>query len=72
MTKTEREIRILGGLHIEARKADQAPVLTGYAAIFNVETDIAGLFRERIAPGAFAEAIHRLIQGLEKALVAFY
>jgi HK97 family phage prohead protease len=33
--------------------------LSGYAAIFNTETVIAGLFRERIAPGAFREAIER-------------
>jgi HK97 family phage prohead protease len=33
--------------------------VTGYAAVFDQETVIAGLFRERIAPGAFAESIKR-------------
>jgi HK97 family phage prohead protease len=33
--------------------------ISGYAALFNVETVIAGLFRERIAPGAFAEGLKR-------------
>lgn len=31
--------------------------LTGYAALYNVETEIAGFFRERIAPGAFEDAV---------------
>lgn len=31
--------------------------VAGYAAVFNVETDIGGMFREKIAPGAFAKAI---------------
>lgn len=57
MTEIEREIRILSGLHVEERKDAQSPVLAGYAAVFNVETDIGGWFRERIAPGAFADAI---------------
>jgi HK97 family phage prohead protease len=31
--------------------------LGGYASVFNTEAVIAGLFREQIAPGAFAEAV---------------
>lgn len=31
--------------------------LGGYASVFNTETVIGGLFRERIAPGAFTEAV---------------
>lgn len=57
MTETEREIRILCGLHVEERESEDGPVLTGYAAVFNTETDIGGWFREKIAPGAFADAI---------------
>ncbi len=33
--------------------------ISGYAALYNVETVIAGLFREKLAPGAFTEAIKR-------------
>lgn len=43
------EIRTEGGaLHV-----------SGYAAVFNQPADIGGYFRERIAPGAFSEAIGR-------------
>lgn len=31
--------------------------LAGYAAVFNVETVIAGMFREKILPGAFADSM---------------
>lgn len=45
---------------IESRLADGAePTLEGYAAVFNNVTEIAGLFREQIAPGAFADAVGR-------------
>jgi HK97 family phage prohead protease len=33
--------------------------VTGYAAVFNQQADIAGMFREQIAPGAFAKAVKR-------------
>lgn len=33
--------------------------VTGYAAVFNQQADIAGLFREQIAPGAFRNAVKR-------------
>lgn len=33
--------------------------VSGYAAVFNQETNIGGMFREQIAPGAFKEAIGR-------------
>jgi uncharacterized protein len=36
--------------------ADGSPEITGYAAVFNVPTDI-GSFREEIAPGAFSRAL---------------
>lgn len=36
---------------------EQAATVSGYAALFNTETVIAGLFREQIAPGAFASAV---------------
>jgi HK97 family phage prohead protease len=59
MAVIEREIRIAAGLAVEERKGRHDPVLAGYAAVFNAETDIAGFFRERIAPGAFADAISK-------------
>lgn len=44
---------------IEYRDVEGGATITGYAAVFNRETVIAGLFREQIAPGAFREAISR-------------
>ncbi len=45
----------------ERAKADGGTVIAvrGYAAVFNQETVIAGLWRERIMPGAFRKAITR-------------
>ena len=57
--KIEREIRILDGLGIEERKDNRPPTLKGYAAVFDTETDIGGFFREKIARGAFADAISK-------------
>lgn len=52
-----RETRM--GQAVEVRKADDGEGIrvSGYAAVFNQETDIGGYFRERILPGAFSEAI---------------
>lgn len=33
--------------------------VSGYAAVFNQEADIGGMFREQIAPGAFKDAVGR-------------
>lgn len=52
-----REVRALG--RIEKRAEGDAPMLVGYAALFNTPTDIADYFTETIAPGAFAKAIGR-------------
>jgi HK97 family phage prohead protease len=54
----ERERRAVATT-VELRKAseDAPPSISGYAAMFNEETVIAGLFREAIAPGAFAAAV---------------
>lgn len=58
---TNRETRIFSGLKVEARAdAEALPTIRGYAAVFNSETVIGGKswgFREKIAPGAFAEAL---------------
>lgn len=60
MPKSEIEAR---GRHVrlpmEVREEDGEVRVEGYAAVFDQEADIAGLFRERIAPGAFSDAIGR-------------
>lgn len=53
----QREVR--GGIPAEIRAADDGIRVSGYAAVFNQETDIGGAFREVIAPGAFKNAIGR-------------
>lgn len=56
MTAPER--RPTGGM--ELRAADgEPPVISGYAAVFNAETNIADLFRESVHPDAFTDAIGR-------------
>lgn len=42
---------------VELRAADDGPKVAGYAAVFNIESDIGGMFREKIAPGAFSKAL---------------
>jgi HK97 family phage prohead protease len=55
MTGIERRY----GVPVEVR-ADAAGVkVSGYAAVFSQATDIGGMFREVIEPGAFADAIGR-------------
>ena len=57
---SKREIRSfpVEGLRIE-RAEDGKPKIRGHAAVFNSETVIAGVFREKVAPGAFAKSIAR-------------
>lgn len=50
------ERRITAGT-VEARAEGDSKRLSGYAAVFNQETVIAGMFREVILPGAFADAV---------------
>lgn len=51
---------IRGGVPAEIRSEDDGGIrVSGHAAVFNEEADIAGLFREVIAPGAFRDAIGR-------------
>ena len=45
---------------VEVRENDDGTVtVQGYATVFDQETDIAGIFREVIRPGAFRNAIER-------------
>lgn len=53
-----REIRRVHQPPIVVRQSeDDAPVLAGHAAVFNREVNIAGVFREEIAPGAFKKTL---------------
>lgn len=60
MSNADREVRVLASVQMEKRGDDGAALtLVGYAAVFDQETDIGGYFREKVAKGAFAEAIGR-------------
>ena len=52
-----REIRT--GIPVEVRADDDGIKVSGYAAVFGVETDIGGFFTEVIERGAFKDAIGR-------------
>ena len=54
---TNKEIRT--GLPVEVRAEDSEIRVSGYAAVFNSETNIGGKFTETIEPGAFRDAIGR-------------
>lgn len=60
MPKNDFEAR---GRHVrlqaEVRAEEDGILVEGYAAVFGEETDIGGMFREKIEAGAFAEAIGR-------------
>lgn len=59
MAENKLERRALTGLHLEERDADgkKSPVLRGYAAVFNADSEMLGWFIERIAPGAFDKTL---------------
>lgn len=57
MDKQHERRSITAPIGVETREGDEAPVIQGYAALFDVETVIYGLFRESIAPGAFKKSI---------------
>ena len=55
----EQERRVVT-VPIEARAGeDNTRTLTGYAALYNTEARIAGIFREVLEPGAFRAALDR-------------
>lgn len=54
---TKHEIR--AGNPAEVRAEGDTIRVSGYAAVFNEEANIGGMFLERIAPGAFRDAIGR-------------
>lgn len=59
MDRSKLDVRSLPARDLEIREgADGAAVLRGYAAVFNsLSNPIGGIFRERIAPGAFRSTI---------------
>lgn len=60
MTKPQLERRVFGLDRIGIVRAEgAAPKIAGHAAVFNTLTDIGGYFREKVAPGAFRDAIAR-------------
>jgi len=54
--KTEIERRYLKNTELRL-EGDEAPIISGYAAMFDVWTDIGGMFKEKIAKGAFKKTI---------------
>lgn len=42
---------------VEVREGETTPVIAGYAAVFNQEAVIGGMFREVIRPGAFRHVV---------------
>ena len=46
-------------LPVEVRADDAGLTVEGYAAVFDQEANIGGMFRERIARGAFTDAVGR-------------
>lgn len=56
----EKETRVFQFKDLEVRQAteDEPPVIRGYAAVYDAETDL-GEFREVVRPGAFAQAVER-------------
>jgi HK97 family phage prohead protease len=55
----EREVRcLMSGVELRAPSGGKGPgMVTGYAAVFNRFSEGIAYFREKIAPGAFSEAI---------------
>lgn len=59
--KQKREFRFISKAQIRAKAGSDKPVVEGYAAVFNAQSEELGFggwsFREVIKPGAFARAI---------------
>lgn len=56
---SERENRIASSFEVRADENGQEVTVEGYAAVFNQDTTIGGKWTERIAPGAFTDALGR-------------
>jgi HK97 family phage prohead protease len=53
----KRELRFTLESEVRLQGDDKAPVITGYAAVFNKPTNIGSRFQEVIKPGAFDRAL---------------
>ena len=53
--KMNKELR--AGESAKTESTENTVKVSGYAAVFNSETNIGGWYREQIAPGAFADAV---------------
>ena len=51
------ERRYLPAADLRFDNTGDSPKIVGYAARFNEWTDIGGMFREQIAPGAFKKTL---------------
>lgn len=58
MPGQDREFRPAASVEVRAGE-DGSVRVSGYASIYGEETDIGGMFREEIAPGAFRSALQR-------------
>jgi HK97 family phage prohead protease len=59
MAEPKIEHRVRGEVRAEPMDDGEGRKLVGYAALFNTPADIAGVFREQIAQGAFAETVEQ-------------
>jgi len=55
--KHKRELRYIPFDNFEVREDDGPPKLVGYASVFNQEAEIFGIWREKVAPGAYKKTI---------------
>lgn len=55
----EKEVRVIPASNFELRKAEAGNSIEGYAAVFDKWSEDLGGFREKIAPGAFKNALKK-------------